>query len=314
MARSHFWQYIVNEEGQPVEAASISIYEAGTSTAAYVYTQNSGGSPTNTLPQATSNSEGLFEFWIANTSESQGYPSDQRFKVAWSKPGYVTAGEIDNIEIAAYPEEVDELDPVSTTKNKLVSNALAYKWDNLVSVTQIPVGWDVWSYTPDPPGIGDPTRPAGPMMTYTYSFATSAGDVWGVEHKFSNRFVNVQCIDALTNTSIDPTTYSISFDSAATSANGGYLTITHSAPTSGYAVISGAENYEWYYDVYHALGSKWVLVQVWNYDTQELMPCVAEVGYDGPSRSVNYTRVWIQNFRRSIWPLPTFNAMICFYR
>jgi hypothetical protein len=30
MARKHYWQFLVTDEGNPIENASISIYEAGT--------------------------------------------------------------------------------------------------------------------------------------------------------------------------------------------------------------------------------------------------------------------------------------------
>jgi len=98
MARQHFWYYITNEEGQPVEGAEISLYAAGTTTPMYVYLQETGGSATNTLPQVTSDSEGFFEFWIADSSEVNGYVSGSKFTMVWSKPGEIDDGVVEYID------------------------------------------------------------------------------------------------------------------------------------------------------------------------------------------------------------------------
>ncbi len=98
MARQHFWYYITNEEGQPVNGADISLYFAGTTTPMYVYLQESGGSATNTIPQVTSNSEGFFEFWIADSSEINGYVSGSKFSMVWSKPGEIDDGIVEYID------------------------------------------------------------------------------------------------------------------------------------------------------------------------------------------------------------------------
>ena len=98
MARSHQWYYIQSESGVPVDGAEISVYSAGTTTPMYVYLQELGGSATNTIPQVTSNDEGYFEFWIADSSEVDGYVSGSKFSVNWSKPGVIDDGGIDYID------------------------------------------------------------------------------------------------------------------------------------------------------------------------------------------------------------------------
>lgn len=128
MARVHWWSYLVNEEGQPIEGADISIYLAGTTTAANIFTGESGGTANNTTPQVSTNEDGFFEFWIANNSEASGYDYSQKFKVKWETTG-VADGEIDNINVFPAAEEVDETD-TTTVKNKMVSNSLAKNWED----------------------------------------------------------------------------------------------------------------------------------------------------------------------------------------
>lgn len=127
MSRVHFHSYVQNDEGQPVEGVEISIYLAGTTSPATVYDNESGGSSTSVTPQATTNSEGFFEFWVPAIDEG-GYALDQKFKIVWEKVG-ITEGYIDYYEVfpAAAPGQVDETD-TDTTKNKVVSNFLAKKW------------------------------------------------------------------------------------------------------------------------------------------------------------------------------------------
>ncbi len=98
MARVHYWQFLLNEEGIPVPAADITIYLANTESPAYVYTAESGGTATLTVPQATTDSNGYFEFWIGDSDETTGYSVPQKFKIAWDKTG-VAEGWIDNLDI-----------------------------------------------------------------------------------------------------------------------------------------------------------------------------------------------------------------------
>ena len=98
MARIHFWSYMLNDEGQALQDADVSILLAGTETAADVYLQESGGSATDVAPQVTTNSEGYFEFWIGDVNEIAGYATPQKFKLKWEKVGVAT-GQIDFIDI-----------------------------------------------------------------------------------------------------------------------------------------------------------------------------------------------------------------------
>ena len=98
MARIHFWSYLLNEEGQPLQNADVTIFLAGTEVPADVYLQEAGGTFTDDDPQLTTNSEGYFEFWIGDVNEVAGYATPQKFKLSWEKVGVAT-GIIDFIDI-----------------------------------------------------------------------------------------------------------------------------------------------------------------------------------------------------------------------
>ena len=98
MARIHFWTYMLNEEGQPLQDADVTVMLAGTVVPADVYLQEAGGSSTDVAPQMITNSEGYFEFWIGDVNEVAGYATPQKFKLKWEKVG-VTTGQIDFIDI-----------------------------------------------------------------------------------------------------------------------------------------------------------------------------------------------------------------------
>jgi hypothetical protein len=124
MARSHYWQFLLNDEGNPIKNADIYIYEAASETPVYIYGSETGGVALNTTPHLVSNSLGYFEFWIADENESNGYPQSNKFKIAWSKPG-IASGYIDFIDIFS-PEAyiissgfIGNLDISITTLQKL---------------------------------------------------------------------------------------------------------------------------------------------------------------------------------------------------
>ena len=143
MARSHYWQYILNSEGQPVEDVSITLYLAGTTTTARVYTSETGGTPSSAAPQATTDADGFFEFWISNDSDdtTYGYPTTQKFKLNWVKSGIVASATIDNLDIFPPVLTFDEVEVSGASasdsqKNKLVSNLLASGWEDHKNIVQ----------------------------------------------------------------------------------------------------------------------------------------------------------------------------------
>lgn len=128
MARYHYWQFIINQEGQPIDNVDVSLYEAGTDTPAYVYLSEGGEESSNNPPQVKTNKSGYFEFWIGDSEELNGYSIGKKFKLKWDKEN-ITNGSIDWVDIFPGFEPVDETDEESSFKNKLVSNELAYGWE-----------------------------------------------------------------------------------------------------------------------------------------------------------------------------------------
>lgn len=121
--RYHFWQFLLNQEGQPINGAEISIMIAGTSSPATVYTGEFTSETKGDAPQIITLSNGYFEFWVGDEEEVSGYPRGTKFKLEWYREG-IAQGSIDYINIFPEIEGVDETDPASSVKNKLISNAL----------------------------------------------------------------------------------------------------------------------------------------------------------------------------------------------
>ena len=73
MARIHFWQYIVNEDGEPVENAVIRFYLADSTTEAEVFLHPTAGTTTITsVADFKTNSDGFFEVWFGDEFENTG--------------------------------------------------------------------------------------------------------------------------------------------------------------------------------------------------------------------------------------------------
>ena len=120
--RAHYWQFLINTEGQPIQDANISVYIANTTIPASIYQSEYGGSIVPTIPQFSTTPEGYFEFWV----DTSDYAGDTKFKIAWEKTG-ISTGFIDFVDVF-YTMAVDETD-VDILKNKTLSNFLAYKWE-----------------------------------------------------------------------------------------------------------------------------------------------------------------------------------------
>ena len=125
MARYHFWQFLINIEGQPIENADIYIYEAGTEIPVIVYTSETGSNTINEAPQLKTNGVGYFSFWVGDYKDTHGYQLTQKFKIAWNKDE-VTSGVIDNIDIfpvlttKPISEQTSELIPVGGITNQIM--------------------------------------------------------------------------------------------------------------------------------------------------------------------------------------------------
>ena len=142
--RRHYYSWVCNDEGQPIANVNITITLAGTSTATYIHTQSTGGTASNTTPQVITDANGYFEFWIADYTETHGYASGQKFKIAWELTGTITADSIDFVDIFPSPFAVDETD-TDTTKNKMVSNSLAKGWEDKTDTITFDVPSGSWT-------------------------------------------------------------------------------------------------------------------------------------------------------------------------
>ncbi len=127
MARVKWYGYLLNEQGQVIPSANISVFLAGSNTPANIYTNESGSNIIQIPPQLTTNADGYYEFWIGDTSEDYGYSSFQKFKITWEKEGIVN-GYNDFISILplALPVNVESTD---TVRDKSISNNLARLWE-----------------------------------------------------------------------------------------------------------------------------------------------------------------------------------------
>jgi len=145
MARIHYWQYIVDEDGRPISGVEVDFYTTYVekddpgNVFANIYANSTVGHQTTTDAIDTqTNQDGYFEFWVGDEWETNGgYTSEQRFTLTWWKSG-MTRGQIDNIDIYPPTYEVDETaagqEPATEAvrRNKLISNRLAYTWEDHV--------------------------------------------------------------------------------------------------------------------------------------------------------------------------------------
>ncbi len=133
MARIHYWQYIVDEEGRPLENVNIRFYLSDNPTQeSDIFTHPELGTSTLTsVADIQTDGNGFFEFWIGDEFETlAGYSATQKFRLTWERAG-ILIGSINNIDVFPPLFQVDETDSSSSTKlekNKTVSNYLAYTW------------------------------------------------------------------------------------------------------------------------------------------------------------------------------------------
>lgn len=137
MARIHYWQYIVDDQGRPLQDVNIRFYLSDNPTQeADIFTHHALGAPTTTsVANTKTDGNGFFELWLGDEFENVGgYVSTQKFKLVWQRAG-IQVGSISNIDVYPPVFKVDETDNSSSTvtdKNKTISNELAYKWDTHV--------------------------------------------------------------------------------------------------------------------------------------------------------------------------------------
>lgn len=126
--RYKWFSYLLNEEGQPIKNAEISIYLSETETPAYIYTQIAGGIGNNTAPQLFTDEHGYFEFFVGESNDPLGYDSPQKFKIAWNKTG-ISVGHNDFLTILPLGLPIN-INDNSIVYDKVISNNLGRLWNN----------------------------------------------------------------------------------------------------------------------------------------------------------------------------------------
>jgi len=147
MSRIHYWQFLVDEAGIPIEDAEIYAYQAEGNSSADIFSSQTSTTIIHSVPLGhddydiltliKTDSNGYFDFWIEDEWGTVApYTTSQRFKVAWYKVGTVDAF-IDDITV--FPtiiHPVDETD-TDTTLDKLLSNNLAKSWTDDITTLEL---------------------------------------------------------------------------------------------------------------------------------------------------------------------------------
>ena len=131
LSRIHFWHYVLNSEGGPIQNAEIRIYlnDDPTKEANIFLTETSSVFTTSSVAELKTNSDGFFEVWFGSEFEDGGYDHKQEFRLEWYKAG-ISPGVIQAIN--PWPNTFSWNNINSGVdlnhKNKFVSDFLANKW------------------------------------------------------------------------------------------------------------------------------------------------------------------------------------------
>lgn len=130
MARLHYYQYILDNKGNPLTNADVRIYLSGTSTEANIYTHPTRGTQTiSSSAKIKTDDQGFFEVWFGDSYEKNGgYDSRQKFKVIWTKGAFTNT--INNLTVYAPLFPVDETNYYDEALNKTISNFLVKKLEH----------------------------------------------------------------------------------------------------------------------------------------------------------------------------------------
>ena len=102
MPRSSYTGIARDGNGHIISSATVSVYLAGTTTAATIYTSNIGGVATSYV---TTGSNGVFTFYL----DYSDYSMLQKFKIIISKSGFSSIT-VDNIDAVHTPDGLRWID------------------------------------------------------------------------------------------------------------------------------------------------------------------------------------------------------------
>ena len=142
MAREHFWAYLKDQNGRPLENAAVKLYLANSSDEAIIFsTATTASSGADRIDQSTwtTGTSGFFDFYVGNELEPNfGYLSNQTFRLKWWADSVTPSagGEIDYLSIF---DNIYQVNETSTTavKNKLISNVQALNWTEHQNLTYV---------------------------------------------------------------------------------------------------------------------------------------------------------------------------------
>lgn len=116
MARYKFQSVTKDGNGAVIPSMTVSVFEAGTTTAANVYTASSGGTAANSVTSDSTN--GTFSFWI----DQSDYNYKQQFKITISKTKFTSQTYDDIVILPLDPYEFGTLDNDATPSVKGFKN------------------------------------------------------------------------------------------------------------------------------------------------------------------------------------------------
>jgi hypothetical protein len=106
MARSHFWQYVLNNEGVPISGAIVRLFDDSDDSQVSFYTRTSSASTTT---YTTTSTAGLFEIWVPDRTETNGYGSNSTYTLIISG-GAMETRTITGVQLLFQPPRMVEAD------------------------------------------------------------------------------------------------------------------------------------------------------------------------------------------------------------
>lgn len=105
MARSHFWQHLLNSEGQPISGATVTLYEDVSGDIVNFYPTLAGGSP---LSATQTNKYGFFEMFVPDKEIplENGYATNTTFTLNVSSASLGVLEPITGIQLLFQPPRV----------------------------------------------------------------------------------------------------------------------------------------------------------------------------------------------------------------
>lgn len=238
MARVDYWQYLLDNEGNPLEYAEVRVYLAGTTDEADIYLDSTFGSITKSSAEDLKTDKyGFIQFWIGDKWEVEGgYNEAQQFKVVWQNTVDSIEEVIDNLYIFTPVRPIIITDsvkgvPSNKDKDKVISNTQGYDWDTHVDLTLpsgsphgiAPVeffisgllqskvisnklGYQMWNLSDQ--AADTPVDVSGASIFDDTISWTLSGDIYysDVMHSLGNRYPVVELIRSDNNTHIVPLT------------------------------------------------------------------------------------------------------------